>query len=211
MMRHVVGAVLILACGTIGVPQADAEDVYYGVLGGANFSTVVFTPDLEFDWEDGTSLTGGAFLGVDLGESLSVETRVTFVRSSAGLVAAADGLRATGEAQVDYLSVPLLARVRLPGHAVAPFLVAGAELGFKTGAQLRATINGGTEDDPDFDESIASRHYSLSIGGGLEIPAGKITVILEGLYSHGLNDINEGPEVEQAKIRGFRVTAGLRF
>jgi hypothetical protein len=210
-MRHAVGAVLILVWGTTCAPEAGAEDVYYGVLGGANFSKVVFTPDLEFDWDGGTSPIGGAFLGLDFGESLSVETRVTFVRTSAEIVATANGLRATGEAQVDYLSVPLLLRVRLRGHAVAPFLVAGPELGFKTGAQLRTTINGVTQDDPEFDETIASRHYSLNIGSGLEIPAGKITVILEGLYSHGLNDIDEGSDVEQAKIRGFRVTAGLRF
>jgi hypothetical protein len=210
-MRHAVGVALILVWGTTCAPQAAAEDLYFGVLGGANFSTIVFTPDLEFDVDGGTSPIGGAFLGLDLGESLSVETRVMFVRSSGDIDASADRLRATGEAQVDYLSVPLLVRVRLPGHAVAPFLVAGPELGFKTGAQLRATVNGLTEDDPEFDENIASRHYSLNIGGGLEIPAGKITVILEGLYSHGLNDIDEGRDVEEAKIRGFRLTAGLRF
>lgn len=52
-MRRVVGAALILVWGTTSAPQAGAEDLYSGVLGGANFSTIVFTPDLEFDVDGG--------------------------------------------------------------------------------------------------------------------------------------------------------------
>jgi len=190
---------LVLAC----VPAVSAEDrVYFGALGGASFTHLAWTPeDEDVERSNWTRPAAGAFAGLELGDIVCLEARVFWLRKGAQMQVSGDPRQ--GRAFVEQIAVPVLVRA---------FLVAGPELAFKRQARLWTERGGVRTDDDDFDSTVASTDVALDIGAGVEIPAGGVSLVLEGLYSHGLKDIADDPDDEEVvKTRTLYVTAGVRF
>ena len=60
---------------------------------------------------------------------------------------------------------------------------------------------------------LKSTDVALDFGGGIEIPSGRMTVLIEGIYSLGLRNIAVPEEGENgsAKTRTFLFSVGIRF
>ena len=93
-----------------------------------------------------------------------------------------------------------------------PYVTSGFTFGFLTSAK---SVAGGTETN--IKDSVKSTNSSWSIGGGLNLPATGKTVFIEGRYTLGLTNINEGPQIQPLsatagfKTRGFQFMAGVTF
>ena len=56
--------------------------------------------------------------------------------------------------------------------------------------------------------------FAVCLGGGVEIPAGRVSLLAEGLYSIGLRNIAvdvPGGNVTDVKTRTFLANFGIRF
>lgn len=207
--------VLVVTASFVFVPTAAAADnfFHYGILGGPNLSTIVWSP--EPDAKLSTRIRGnvGAFAEFVLSRNLSLEARGMFVQKGveAGQVA---GIIDGAVFSADYLTFPVLLKVKPDFSNWRPYLAVGPELGLRTGAKA-VVYRGSTEDTiGDFEDDIASTDFALDFGGGAEIPAGRVSVVIEGLYSLGLKNTDAARDAgapQSVKTRTFMINAGLRF
>ncbi len=179
--------------------------------GGGSFTHLSWTPEEEdVERSNWTRPAAGAFAGLELGDTVSLEARVFWLRK--GVQMSVSGDPRQGRAFVEQIAVPVLVRARWNMPRLRPFLVAGPELAFKRQAKLWTERAGVRIEDDEFDSTVASTDVALDIGAGVEIPTGAVSWVLEGLYSHGLRDIADDPDDEEVvKTRTLSVTAGLRF
>jgi opacity protein-like surface antigen len=208
-------AAVSLAAGLAFASSAAAQSaVHFGLLGGTNRTSLSLSPSAPFGTSSRSVPSGGAFLSYDLSEPLSIEARVTWVQKSVKLASPVPGAADSGKISIDYVTIPVLVRARLSKLAVRPYVMAGAELAFKAGqAEASFELNGMQRDLPDFNEQVRSNDLALDVGAGVEIPAGHVSVLFEGLYSHGLRNINQAEDAafREIKTRAFRLAAGVRF
>ena len=121
-------------------------------------------------------------------------------------------LSAESTTKLGYIDIPVMLKVQLGSSNVRPYLTSGFTFGFLTSAK---SVAGGEETN--IKDDIKSRNSSWSIGGGLNLPAAGNTVFLEGRYSLGLTDINEGPQVQplsattELETKGFQFVVGVTF
>jgi hypothetical protein len=203
---------LALTLTLTGALLADADDrrVHVGAVGGLSFTKLTFKPETLFDTSSITNGYGGGVLVLDLSAPVALEARLLWERRSVSF----SGFGGTGQARVDYLGIPILVRVAAPKPGVRPFLVVGPELLLKTGARLTATAGGVKIEEEDFDSQVRAHDVALDVGAGVEIPVGRLSLGLEGLYSRGLRNVavaTEESNVDVAKTRAFRLTIGIRF
>ncbi len=112
--------------------------------------------------------------------------------------------------RLSYVDIPVMLKVQLGSSNVKPYVTSGFALGFLTSAK---SVGGGTATN--IKDSVKSTNSSWSIGGGLNLPAARETIFIEGRYTLGLTNINEGPQVQPLaatagfKTRGWQFMAGV--
>lgn len=204
----------LLIVGTLaGSPvPARAAEVGGGLIVGAALSSFTFSPGPRIDVVHDVRPSAGGLLAVDLGASTAFETRLVWVRQAVHWSAPIDGTPRTASARVDYLSVPLLLRVSGSLAGARPYALIGGEISFRTAAEL---VTAGTFTGcPCGQRDFRSLDVALSAGLGIAIPAGPVSVLFEGLYSHGLVDVLDvplTPGMEEARTRRFVLGTGVRF
>jgi len=203
---------LAFVVGLTSAPTATAqEDFHFGALGGLDFATFSYTPQPAYDVSRNARGNAGVFFAFELNETLSLETRLLWVRKSVKtqyprFVGAAN-------AQVSYASIPVLLKATLDTPRVRPFLCVGPELLIKTAASMSGTVNGNRIEVSDFDDQVRPWDLTLDLGAGVEVAMGPVAVVLEGLYSRGVTNISteSDDQFEDVKTSTFRLSAGLRF
>jgi hypothetical protein len=194
-------AALVAAAVLAGSP-AFAEGVAVGVKGGANLATVRFTgePDATTGRWSGVL---GAFAVMPVYRRLWLQPEVLYTRKGARL-------RGTGPQPsllLDYLEVPVLARVstRLLGTKV--YLVGGPAPAIRARAKTRTQFSGAAEE---IDVADELQRFDLGVVGGAGMEIGSLVV--EGRYTFGLIDIDkDSADAARAANRVLSVTAGWRF
>jgi len=218
MTRVSIVLILSMVVGVMVAPAA-AQEVHVGALGGFGLTRFAFSPAPPVDFTRPVRPTVGGLVSVDLTEAVGFEARVVWQRKAVRWQESDGGLTATATAQVDYISVPAMLRLVAPRGAARPYALGGAEVSFKTGAALSGSFNAPGVNpvaisDQAFSAQVRSLDVALAVGGGVEFPAGRVSVFVDGLYSHGLRDVpNDDADTElgNAKTRTFRVSAGIRF
>ena len=110
------------------------------------------------------------------------------------------------------LSVPILLRYGGGIGGIKPYVIGGVEYGFKTSATATLVFQGTATELDDFDDDVRSNNVALDIGGGIEIPASRVFLIIEAMYSHGLLNIDaDEADSDVVKTRAFRLNVGIRF
>ncbi len=206
---------LILICLMISITDASAaENIHFGALGGGNFSTITIDPKTAFDPSATNRANIGGFIEFGLSRNVFLETRGMYVQKGAD--AKGRGLEQDfrAEAMANYVTFPVLLKVKHISDLWRPYLVVGPEIGYKTSA--KAVVRGplGVEDDADFDEGVRSMDFAMCLGGGVEIPAGRVSILAEGLYSVGLRNIanvSADDNITNVKTRTFLISFGVRF
>ena len=209
-LRALSAALLALTLTDPSGARADDRRLQFGVLGGASFTSIAIEPETVFGTSGATSGHGGVLLSLNASAPVSFEARLLW---EPRLVELSD-VDLAGQARVDYVGIPLLIRVALGRARVRPMLMAGPELLIKTRARLAATVDGVHVEDETFEDQVRDTDVALDVGAGAEIAVGRASLVLEGLYSHGLRNVavpQPGGNVDVAKTRAFRLTGGIRF
>jgi Outer membrane protein beta-barrel domain len=178
----------------------------FGVKGGVNLATQQTSGEDAGDdgLETFPAAVAGVFMTFPVASWLDLQPEVLY--SVKGSRFAESGF--SGTALIDYLEVPLLARVSRRGSGRMGFYAAGGPYAaFKMRARTRVKFGGSTE-EMDIGEDVESTDFGLSIGGGIEFGS----FVFDGRYSHGLKDVDKDRSDRiQVTNRAVAVTAGFKF
>jgi hypothetical protein len=194
MRLFALALILTLAFAAPAVAQ-----ISYAAKVGVNFADISFDADEDVPTSGRKGLLAGVFVTIPLGW-LTVQPEAIYTVKGTSL----DIGGVTSDYIVDYVEVPLLARLRLPRNA---YVVAGPAMAFRLRARSRIDFGGSTEEF-DLDEDIES--FDLGIVGGVGLDIGRWVV--DARYTHGLSDIDTDTSDDvRARNRVVSLSAGFRF
>jgi hypothetical protein len=193
---------------TAGVSSASAQTgASFGVKAGVNFANLDFSggDDVDFSFDQRMGLVAGLFAVVPMTETFGFQIEGLYSQKGAK----ADEGDFENRLELDWFEVPVLARYTIPSSTNTSFhLFAGPSFAFKVRARSIFEFEDEEEEDQDIDDDIRGLDFGLVFGAGVEI--GKF--VLDGRYTHGLNDINDtDDEIIEFKSRVFSIMAGFRF
>lgn len=188
---------VLLAAG----PPAQAQSLSGGLKVGLNVADM-YGDDISAA-EVRPLFSGGVFLTYRPSEILAIQPEVNFTMKGAEVSRSALGGDTPSSYEFGYLELPLLFKAYLPGSlAGRPNLFAGPALGIKLY---------GEDDGADLDDSVQPTEASMVFGGGLEIPFGRRSLILDLRYTLGLTDTFDNAGDLDARTGTFAASVGIRF
>ena len=181
-----------------------------GFLGGLNVTDLHWTPSEEFSISSRNRANIGGFVRAPLAELFGFEARLLWLQTGVDLGASVEDGFSSGRVGINYLSVPILLRYGGGSGGIKPYVIGGVEYASKMSATATVRFQG-TDIELD-DDDVRSNNVALDIGGGIEIPASRVFLIIEGMYSHGLLNIDaDEANSNVVKTRAFRLNVGIRF
>ena len=180
-----------------------------GLTAGINLSRFGGEDVSDVTTDGRVGLAVGLFGSFLLSDAFAFQPELLFIQKGADFVAE-DG---TGGAfRLDYLQIPLLARIRLStGEAKAvPFVTVGPAIAFRLGCDGGLNTPGGfvsQECESISPSGVASTDFSLIGGAGVEIS----NLILSVRYDYSFSQLNLLPDVQKVYNRGFAIMAAYGF
>ncbi len=194
------GILMIGAITTANAQSSDALTPSFGIKGGVNFASI--TGD-DFDSPDSrTSFHVGVLAEFPLTEMFSLQAEALY--SGQGFESDLDGEIFGGEGkveyQLDYINVPVLAKVYiLDGLSIE----AGPQFGFKVNEEIDANANA---DDGDLNlDEAEDFDFGVAAGVTFETPMG---LFATGRYTQGFTDIVNNRDVKNSV---FQIGVGYKF
>jgi outer membrane protein with beta-barrel domain len=200
--RLICVAIMVAAVGHAATASAQVGG---GVKVGVNWASVsgsVAVDDgVRADKSFRTGLLVGGFLTFNFIPLLSFEPEVLY--SEQGVKLTQGGQEA--KAEFNYVQVPLLLRIGGSGKSAAGLYgLVGPAFGHVSSPKLK--VSG--QPDQDLKNDIKSNDTSIVFGVGITLSR----FLVEGRYSEGLTDINEGSDgSNKNRNRVFAAIVGLHF
>lgn len=211
-----VSAFLFALLATVSAYAQDSDRVWsIGPEVGANFSKLGGDGDTDYK----TGLVAGGFITYSIRNTYGFTAKILYSQKGAAYTEEAFGDDIDFKTQLNYIEIPLLARVFFNREGtVRPNVFLGPSLGFMTGAKIKAE-DGDYENYEDVFEGTGIDSYKdvfntfdlgLSAGLGLNIRvANEMYFIVDARYTYGLTDIAKGSA--ENNNQAVAVTAGLSF
>ncbi len=168
------GKKLLLVTVLLLVLVASAQ-AQFGIRTGikAGYSWSDLTGDVPSGTEKLKKFTGGAALEMNL---LLISVEADLLYSPRGVVNQ-DG----SETNLNYLSIPVVAKLKLFPMLIHPYLLAGPEFSYLLSAKSNGT---------DIKDSVKGQDMGIVIGGGLEFSILGKAAYAEARYVYGLRNIS---------------------
>lgn len=200
-MTHAIGclAVLLLASGS-----AAAQGLRPGVKAGVNLANVSHGGDeSRAAFDSRVAPVAGVF--VTWRPVSWIELQPEVLVTSKGAALAQEGIDA--RLVLDYLEVPLLARVSRRVSGATVYAAAGPTVAWLLRAKTRTAFSGATE-EIDLQDDVEPFDAGVAMGGGVEIGA----LVIDGRYTLGLLDIDaDRTDAMTIRTRAISMTVGFRF
>jgi hypothetical protein len=194
--------ILALAVVVATAAPAAAQGRQTGVRAGVNLANVSTEAAGDAEGLDMLPrLVAGVFLTWPVTSWLDLQPEVLY--SAKGAKADAEGFESS--LLLDYLEIPVLAKVPLRTLGRSAYVVAGPAFGVRLRARARAEFDGSTE-ELDISEDVERTDVGAVVGAGFEIRS----IIIDGRYTFGFTDIDQAEDVE-SKNRVISFTVGFRF
>jgi hypothetical protein len=203
----------VAGCIALGASEASAQGmtqslgtrIMAGPFVGVNVTTVSGS-DLS-NKSSRVGLAAGAQLQADFEGGLFFRTAALY--SMRGVKATEDGDDATFKE--DFVEVPLLLGYTFGSNSTTkPFVMAGAQVGFKVSCKLEGedSSTSVSVDCDQLSDNVSSFDYGAVGGGGVMFPLAGGTVSIDARYYFGLKKIIDDSDAD-SKHRGL--TAGVAF
>jgi hypothetical protein len=187
-------AAALLICAT----SAQAQ-VSIGVKAGFNVAKLSISDPAAIGAADNrTAFLAGIFVTVPNGSWVAFQPEVLFSMQGAKF---RDGLD-SGALKLDYIQVPLLARIK-PSKSPVAFVV-GPALAFRSRAKLSAD---GQDQEIDFKDQVKGSDVGFVAGAAIDI----VHIVFDVRYTWGLTNIAENVDDGEVKNRVASITLGFRF
>lgn len=163
-------------------------------------------------WNEAVKATNGlqfgAVLNVPVVGLLSVQPELLFVQKGYKMSGGDDKI----ELKMNYIEVPLLAKLALGTEGLGTYLTAGPALGYWAGGKHKANIsNFDTEAKYSFNADDRRVEASANFGLGLAYPVGDKTLNVDFRYSLGLSNLYQTEGSDYVKNRVVGVSAAYLF
>lgn len=184
--------------------DAAAQQLQFGARAGVNLANVAIDgDDSSPSFDTRTGLVAGAFVTWQAVSWLQVQPEVLYTAKGASLEL--DGIDA--RLVLEYVEVPLLARVTRRVSGAPVYVVAGPALAWRLGAKSRTVFSGATE-EIDLADDVESFDLGIVAGGGVEV--GRF--VIDARYTFGVRDIDaDRTDAVSIRNRVLSVTAGFKF
>ena len=201
--QPIFGALCVLAALT--APPAAAQS-RFGLRAGVNFAKLT-GDDINGDAiERLTGFVGGGFLETPVSRDI-VNLHLGLQYSQKGFETEALGSEAS--VKLDYLEVPALLAVIVPGSGTTDFrLYVGPTFSYRVKCSGTAL---GFSSNCDNDDSLKKFDLGGDAGAGLAFAIGSGTLLVDGFYNFGLTTIDNSSSSDDVRNEVFSVTAGIIF
>lgn len=109
------------------------------------------------------------------------------------------------------VTLPIMLKVRFM-KGTTPYIMAGGEVGYILSQKIVLTAADGTETEVDIKDYINRLYYGLSFGGGIELQAGGMNMLIEARYRLGLSNLAKDPDPgEYFKATELSFLLGVKF
>jgi hypothetical protein len=197
------------------VPRTRATKAFAGggvkLMGGLSMSNLNISETIPPEAKKTSKMGFMGGLGYESGGMIAFE--VDLLYSPGGAV-----IKATDPAQKGKLAIsgtgitlPIMFKMRfLPG--TTPYILAGGEIGYILNQKVMLTANDGTTSETDVTDNISRLFYGLVFGGGVELKAGGMNLLLEARYRLGLSNQAKDPDPGQyVKTTALMFLLGVKF
>jgi hypothetical protein len=197
----------VIAAGIVTLiffPILAGAQVRTGVIVGPNFSSAKVVDNLGdmLEVEGQTEFGAGLTVEKVFTQNLSMGANLLYLRK---------GVRVTTvenlgfDVWAAYLEVPLFLKYSF-GEKIRPYISFGPTVGLLLKSEADVDLLG-LVFNGDFSTVLQNMDYGLFIGGGIEIPVWKGSLLIEGRYAYGLYDIIKGGVVEMKAGKTLRQEA----
>jgi hypothetical protein len=189
--------------GLFSVP-ALAQGLELGVKAGVNIATERFQGDEGSPSVDPRiGAVAGVFATLHLLSWLDLQSEGLYAMKGTRLDL--EGVQSS--VWLDYLEVPILARVSRGGGARRYFVAAGPSVGVRLRARARTKFGDSTE-EIDIGDELERLDFGVAAGGGVELGS----FMLDGRYTLGLTDIDKDKtDTVTVTNRTISFTVGFKF
>jgi hypothetical protein len=200
----IVTAVMLLVSGILHTVNAQSP-VSFGLKGGINISNFSGS---DFDYDARTGVMVGAVAAISLPAlPIGIETGLFYTQK--GAEASEDGI--TGALKVDYIEVPLLAKINLgPPGPIQPHLMVGPYLGFNVNAEAEISGDGGSLSG-DISDETKSTEFGGIAGLGIDFNLGLTKLNAQLRYSYGFSSVFETDFDDGEKNAALSIAVGIMF
>ena len=195
--------------------NAHAQSI--GPKAGINIAS--WAGDDTFDDDAYGSATGlqfGAVAVIPVSDKFAIQPELVYLQKGSQLELDFLGDKITTTTTLNYLEIPILARITLTEGPTQIFINAGPSIGLGLSGTVKAEAGGQEEeDDIDFDEDgISSLDLGLAVCAGVQLEVGPGQLFFDLRYLLGLASLDDSePEDEQIDIfnRGIGASVGFLF
>ncbi len=200
----IVTAVMLLFSGMLHTANAQ-NPVSFGLKGGINISN--FTGS-DFDYDARTGIVVGAVAAISL-PALPIGIETGLFYSQKGAEVSEEGI--TGAIKVDYIEVPLLAKINLgPPGPIQPHLMVGPYVGFNVNAESEISGNG-MAISGDISDDTKSTEFGGIAALGVDFNLGLTKLNAQLRYSYGFSSVFETDFDDGEKNAALSITVGIMF
>lgn len=196
---------LLAAVALVAAPATARAQSTFGLVGGVNFAT--FSGDDAGDPDHRTGLVAGVFGAFPLGNVLTFRPELVYTQKGATY----EEVGVETAFKLDYVEVPVLLRVGVPGVGMGLHALAGPTLSFEVGCST--DVQGGGIDagaDCEDDEERKSFLVGWQLGAGVDLPLAGVLLSLDGRYTFDLESVLD-ETVGDVSNRVWSVTASVGF
>jgi hypothetical protein len=191
MKRFIVVGCLVLFFAA-GSQALCGQGIEYGVKGGLNLSN--FGGSDADEWDNRVGIAIGGFLAYPVMNMFYIQPEVLYTMKGAKWDYDFGGASYTETLQLDYLEIPVLAKLVIPlqNSTIKPMIYAGPAVAFNLKSNWHVEGNG--EEFDEEDDEVKSTDFGFVLGGGVGIPFGSHMLGVEVRYDFGLSSFDDSPE-----------------
>jgi len=179
------------------VPRASARKEIAGggfkLMAGLSMDNVNLSETLPADAKKTSKMGFMGGLGYESGGRIAFELDLLYRPGGTVLKATDPANKEKITISGTAISLPIMLKVRfLPG--TTPYILAGGEVGYLLNQKVVVTAADGTTTEEDVTDNVNRLVYGLVFGGGVELQAGGMNLLLEARYLLGLSNLIKDPE-----------------
>jgi hypothetical protein len=216
---------LAVLLGLSPVPAHGQTKLELGFRGGLNIAG--FGGDHSDLWDSKTGLGFGGFLAINVTNCFAIQNEFLYMQKGAkgedSYVVVEEGIAIQVEeevtAKLDYLEIPVLAKLTIPTAGNADFYFCGGpavgiNLSAKADQKVTASAMGesfSASREVDIGDVTKSVDFGAVVGAGIGFHVGSSQVFVDGRYTFGLSTIDDSEDDLDIKTRVISIMAGCSF
>jgi hypothetical protein len=213
-MRKLFEIMVLVVLGLFLSVQVTAREINFGIKAGMAIANIYGDDVNNPGWR--TGVAGGVFMDYSINSIFILHPEVLIAMKGAKPEADLEGVRISETTKLDYIDIPLLAKIRIPVDGnITPGVFAGPYMGFNIKADVETSMDGETGEE-DIKDYVKTVDFGLVLGGFVDYQLEDRGIVTIGArYAAGLTTIDE-PEDDKdkemvGKNQAFMIMLGYTF